>query len=240
MIRNKKLFAILTLVCFLFTLMPVAAFASDTGSIYLAGQQITTSGKYVLQDGTWTTTESAVSYVGVDFATKTITLNGANINYTVDEASDCINLQQMYLAAGIYFPDSNWTIKSIETNKIKVTNSYYGGYPNGCPAVMGIVSLSGSVEIISGESSTGKLEIDLTDNGGASVTGSTPVVHMSAGVQAQTISISNCTVEIKQDFPNDANHVGAMGAISAGQSVTIDNATVSAKYDGTSSTRKKR
>ena len=27
--KNKKLFAILTLVCFMFTLMPVAAFAGD-------------------------------------------------------------------------------------------------------------------------------------------------------------------------------------------------------------------
>ena len=27
--KNKKLFAILTLVCFMFTLMPVAAFAAD-------------------------------------------------------------------------------------------------------------------------------------------------------------------------------------------------------------------
>jgi len=33
MIRNKKLFAILTLVCFMFTLMPVAAFASDSVTV---------------------------------------------------------------------------------------------------------------------------------------------------------------------------------------------------------------
>ena len=33
MLRNKKLFAILTLVCFMFTLMPVAAFASDSVTV---------------------------------------------------------------------------------------------------------------------------------------------------------------------------------------------------------------
>ena len=32
--KNKKLFAILTLVCFMFTLMPVAAFAADANSPY--------------------------------------------------------------------------------------------------------------------------------------------------------------------------------------------------------------
>ena len=33
--KNKKLFAILTLVCFMFTLMPVAAFAADTATVTL-------------------------------------------------------------------------------------------------------------------------------------------------------------------------------------------------------------
>ena len=43
--KNKKLFAILTLVCFMFTLMPVAAFAAGTdldntqSTLYLADRE---------------------------------------------------------------------------------------------------------------------------------------------------------------------------------------------------------
>ena len=33
--KNKKLFAILTLVCFMMTLMPVAAFAADADDSYV-------------------------------------------------------------------------------------------------------------------------------------------------------------------------------------------------------------
>ena len=54
--KNKKLFAILTLVCFMFTLMPVAAFASadyDTDQVY------------VKEEGTWV--DDADVKTGVDF-----------------------------------------------------------------------------------------------------------------------------------------------------------------------------
>ena len=37
--KNKKLFAILTLVCFMFTLMPVAAFAAEADTSYIAAQK---------------------------------------------------------------------------------------------------------------------------------------------------------------------------------------------------------
>ena len=47
--KNKKLFAILTLVCFMFTLMPVAAFAAEEEVSYDADQV------YVYVDGEWVT-----------------------------------------------------------------------------------------------------------------------------------------------------------------------------------------
>ena len=38
--KNKKLFAILTLVCFMFTLMPVAAFADETPAYVYDNEQV--------------------------------------------------------------------------------------------------------------------------------------------------------------------------------------------------------
>jgi len=48
-VKNKKLFAILTLVCFMFTLMPVAAFAAEEEVSYDADQV------YVFVDDEWVT-----------------------------------------------------------------------------------------------------------------------------------------------------------------------------------------
>ena len=67
--KNKKLFAILTLVCFMFTLMPVAAFAAEAGDGYVtvntkdsvsvkAGEEI----KFNVVDGNKSTSESYVYF----------------------------------------------------------------------------------------------------------------------------------------------------------------------------------
>ena len=52
--KNKKLFAILTLVCFMFTLMPVAAFATEP-----------TAADYAVKVTTATETDAEEVYVGL-------------------------------------------------------------------------------------------------------------------------------------------------------------------------------
>ena len=64
--KNKKLFAILTLVCFMFTLMPVAAFAANPAEADMS--------YFVAQDGNKTYTEAKAAE-GIAFD---IILNDAN------------------------------------------------------------------------------------------------------------------------------------------------------------------
>ena len=63
--KNKKLFAILTLVCFMFTLMPVAAFADDTDmQVYVNGEA--EANEVMAGDITISTTPSNVAYLVVE------------------------------------------------------------------------------------------------------------------------------------------------------------------------------
>ncbi|MBQ2859545.1 MAG: hypothetical protein IJE80_00070 [Peptococcaceae bacterium] len=87
--KNKKLFAILTLVCFLFTLMPMVAWADvDYGAAYdqhgytftINGVHITTPGYYKL-DGTQVQDEENADILVTNPAGKDITyLNGTTWN----------------------------------------------------------------------------------------------------------------------------------------------------------------
>ena len=201
--KNKKFFAIVTLVCFLFTLMPVAAFASDAGSVYLAGQQITSSGNYVQkEDGTWTTTESAVSYVGVDFDTKTITLNGANITVNSDTKEDYIIVLEvdgakMLTAAGIYIADdSEWNIELVGGNTITVNNTYNATDRNGSD--MGIAAGMFILDELNVKSSsgtaTGSLSIIINDSADG--------FKYCAGINSDSLALTkqdkryNCRVQV--------------------------------------------
>ena len=103
--KNKKLFAILTLVCFMFTLMPVAAFAADPADCVvkvlnsdseLVEDAVVTAGddnvKVIVEvNGTAVTTDSFVYYVlndegkGVQMG---YTLDGSYVPFTIKTAGD--------------------------------------------------------------------------------------------------------------------------------------------------------
>lgn len=72
-------------------LLPVSALAADGIELYVGGQQITESGCYANQNGTWTKVEGTGPSSGqfsYDAATFTLTLNEAEItnNQTVNVA----------------------------------------------------------------------------------------------------------------------------------------------------------
>ena len=71
--KNKKLFAILTLVCFMFTLMPVAAFAA-------AGDLDATTSAFVLAEGE----DATINAVGREGVTETVLKVEARDNATSD------------------------------------------------------------------------------------------------------------------------------------------------------------
>ena len=83
MIRKRLLSAYLALALCL-GLLPVSALAADGIELYVGGQQITESGCYANQKGTWTKVEGTGPSSGqfyYDAATATLTLNQAEISY---------------------------------------------------------------------------------------------------------------------------------------------------------------
>ena len=82
--KNKKLFAILTLVCFMFTLMPVAAFAAE--------EAVIAEGVVVLEDGVYV--DELDVEVGEEFAA-VVTPSAANyVFYAVDEDGEGVALNK--------------------------------------------------------------------------------------------------------------------------------------------------
>ena len=88
--KNKKLFAILTLVCFMFTLMPVAAFATEgveeTATVAETEEAVTTAEG--TGDGVINTAEKLQVAIDAAEGTTTITLGGditGNVTITQKE-----------------------------------------------------------------------------------------------------------------------------------------------------------
>ena len=75
---NKKIFTLFVLLL----LLPVTALAAEEIKLFIGGQQITESGCYANQNGTWTKVEGTGPSSGqfyYDAATFTLTLNQAEI-----------------------------------------------------------------------------------------------------------------------------------------------------------------
>ena len=81
--KNKKLFAILTLVCFMFTLMPVAAFAAPavTNSVYVSADGTTYSDEATVAPGAF--------YVKAAATTSAVVSNASSI---ADSVTSILNL----------------------------------------------------------------------------------------------------------------------------------------------------
>ena len=96
---GKKLFSLCMALALCLSLLPVTALAADGIELYVAGQQITESGCYANQDGTWTKvdgTEPASGQFYYDAATATLTLNEAKI----------VNYQYVTVGGGFTYPGS--------------------------------------------------------------------------------------------------------------------------------------
>ena len=98
----NKVISILTAILLVVGLVPsttVAVMAADGIELYVGGQQITESGCYENQNGTWTKvdgTEPANGQFSYDAATFTLTLNEANI----------VNYQDVTVGGGFTYPGS--------------------------------------------------------------------------------------------------------------------------------------
>ena len=81
---GKKVFSLCMALALCLSLLPVTALAAGEIELYVAGQQITESGCYANQNGTWTKvdgTEPANGQFSYDAATATLTLNQAEITH---------------------------------------------------------------------------------------------------------------------------------------------------------------
>ena len=80
----KRLFALIPVLLFCLTMLPTTALAAVEIKLFIGGQQITESGCYENQNGTWTKvdgTEPASGQFYYDAATFTLTLNQAEITH---------------------------------------------------------------------------------------------------------------------------------------------------------------
>lgn len=91
---KKRIVSLLCVLALCLGLLPVTALAAGEIKLFIGGQQITESGCYENQNGTWTKvdgTEPASGQFSYDAATFTLTLNEAEItnNQTVNVAEGC-------------------------------------------------------------------------------------------------------------------------------------------------------
>ena len=124
--KNKKLFAILTLVCFMFTLMPVAAFAADTYAqvaeedAYInvgSDATLTISGA----DTSGTTTYAVYAYKNgafdKDFGFKTLAYGANEVTFTKAGSYELHVVNNVANAPGVYtVSGATLTIDSAVTN----------------------------------------------------------------------------------------------------------------------------
>ena len=99
--KNKKLFAILTLVCFMFTLMPVAAFAAPAGTFDYDQVYVVKTGTPATGEETEVTVapeEGFLAFVGSNDGTTTSSSN--YVFYVVDENGEYVDIELGGVFAG--------------------------------------------------------------------------------------------------------------------------------------------
>lgn len=240
--------------------MTVAVMAAEEIKLFIGGQQITESGCYENQNGTWTKvdgTEPANGQFSYDADTFTLTLNGATIQGETSTVS-------VPYGAGIYAQCNSGesvslTIELIGENTI---TGYYGIYvnaeisadSNGTDASLtitgenkGSLEVSGSSHGIFVKSGTGNASLNIEK---ATVTSSTNGGY-AAGVNVQSsanatgspnISLSvnggNLTASGTGNSDGILFYVGSSQATGATTSLTItDHAIVDARNGGISASR---
>jgi len=126
-LKNKKLFAILTLVCFMFTLMPVAAFADGTtaANTYDTDQVYVTVGADIINDGVTNGEETEVEISDSTTATfNAFVGNGASVTasgyvfYVMNDADNYIAVNNDG-AFGALVAEGDYTVHAIKINPAK-------------------------------------------------------------------------------------------------------------------------
>ena len=176
---GKKLLSLCMALTLCLGLLPVTALAADGIELYVGGQQITESGCYENQNGTWTKvdgTEPANGQFSYDAATATLTLNQAKI----------VNYQDVTVGGGFTYPGS--VIAFSQSADVSLTIEVSQGTSNitGTGGIR-VVSKAGDASLsISGP---GSLEVkNVSNDSGIVLIGSK---NVNLGINSADVTISN-------------------------------------------------
>ena len=180
---GKKVFSLCMALALCLGLLPVTALAAGEIELYVAGQQITESGCYANQNGTWTKvdgTEPANGQFSYDAATATLTLNQAEITH-----DQTVTVAEGYTYAGSVIAFSQTADVSLTIVVSQGTSNITGTGGIRVESTTGNASLSikgsGSLDVEPKGSNSGitlcsskntNLDID-----GADVTASSPALY---------------------------------------------------------------
>ena len=194
---NKKIFTLLILLL----LLPVTTLAAEEIKLFIGGQQITESGCYENQNGTWTKvdgTEPANGQFSYDAATFTLTLNQAEITH-----DQTVKVAEGYTYYGSVIAFSQTADVSLKIVVSQGTSTITGTGGIRVESTTGDVSLSiagpGSLDVEPKGSSSGitlcsskdmNLDID-----GADVTASSPA-HYGVYLISSTDASSTSTITV--------------------------------------------
>ena len=178
----SKAVSIFTAILLVVGLVPsttVAVMAADGIELYVGGQQITESGCYENQNGTWTKvygTEPANGQFSYDAATFTLTLNEANI----------VNYQDVTVGGGFTYPGS--VIAFSQSADVSLTIVVSQGTSN-ITGTGGIRVLSKAGDASLSISGPGSLEVNVDKNdSGISLIGSKNVNLNIDGADVKTLA----------------------------------------------------
>ena len=223
MIRNKKLFAILTLVCFMFTLMPVAAMASD-GVIDTEAElkaAIENGGEVVLGGDitlTETTTSGSLQPGAAMIIDKALTIDGAGHTITIASTAG---------SRGFAIINNTDESMAVEFKNVSIVSEVSGGrcidtrsdYINLTLNKVNLTAITGSYTqpLTIGGSDKNGLTVDII-NGSTITAGHYGIITFVP----VTLNIENCT------------NVAGYGALyfkegSAGTKVNLINSTLTGK-----------
>lgn len=208
----NKVVSIFTAILLVVGLVPsttVAVMAADGIELYVGGQQITESGCYENQNGTWTKvdgTEPANGQFSYDAATFTLTLNEANI----------VNYQDVTVGGGFTYPGS--VIAFSQSADVSLTIVVSQGTSNitGTGGIR-VVSKAGDASLsISGP---GSLEVNVDKNdSGISLIGSKNVNLNIDGADVKTLAAYYYGVDLHAGDGFKAVAVVNNGKLTAGGS----------------------
>ena len=208
----NKLISILTAILLVVGLVPsttVAVMAADGIELYVGGQQITESGCYENQNGTWTKvdgTEPANGQFSYDAATFTLTLNEAKI----------VNYQDVTVGGGFTYPGS--VIAFSQSADVSLTIVVSQGTSN-ITGTGGIRVMSKAGDASLSISGPGSLEVNVDKNdSGISLIGSKNVNLNIYGADVKTLAAYYYGVDLHAGDGFKAVAVVNNGKLTAGGS----------------------